>query len=339
MSEVLHVPTAAEFAARGESPDVLFWVGCAGSFDDRARKITKAFVRILNAAKVKYAVLGTEESCSGDPARRAGNEFLFQMQALNNITVLNGYAVKRIVTACPHCFNTLKNEYPALGGHYEVMHHTQFINALMKEGRIKVRNDFVTADKSVRDEGVQRAKEWIEVAAKLGAPTIRLFADSQAPFKNWHIASGNASREVVESWMADSFRECAEHAKKFGIIIAVQNHADFICTGQQHLSLLQRVDHESCMALVDTGKYVTKDPYADIALMVPYAVNWQIKETLDGNADSPRTDFKKLVTIICDGGYRGFLPIETLSMGRKNYDPFSEVAKVLMELRTSIATN
>ena len=202
-----------------------------------------------------------------------------------------------------------------------------------------VRNDFVAADKSVRDEGVQRAKEWIEVAAKLGAPTIRLFADSQAPFKNWQMASDNASRDVVEGWMADSFRECAEHAKKFGVIIAVQNHADFICTGQQHLSLLQRVDHESCMALVDTGKYVTKDPYVDIALMVPYAVNWQIKETLDGNADSPRTDFKKLVTIICNGGYRGFLPIETLSMGRKNYDPFSEVAMVLTELRASIATN
>ncbi|MBX2980641.1 MAG: (Fe-S)-binding protein [Flavobacteriales bacterium] len=138
MSTNLPVPTMAEFAATGEVPEVLFWVGCAGSFDDRARKITKAFVRILNAARVKYAVLGQEETCSGDPARRAGNEFLFQMQALQNVTVLNGYGVKRIVTACPHCFNTLKNEYPALGGTYEVLHHTQFINALLKEGRIKV---------------------------------------------------------------------------------------------------------------------------------------------------------------------------------------------------------
>lgn len=136
--EQLRIRTMAEFASTGEVPEVLFWVGCAGSFDDRAKKITKAFVRILNAAKVKFAVLGQEESCTGDPARRAGNEFLFQMQALNNVTVLNGYGVKRIVTACPHCFNTLKNEYPALGGTYEVLHHTQFINALMKEGRIKV---------------------------------------------------------------------------------------------------------------------------------------------------------------------------------------------------------
>ncbi|MBX2973561.1 MAG: (Fe-S)-binding protein [Flavobacteriales bacterium] len=138
MSKPMQIRTMAEYAAGGEIPEVLFWVGCAGSFDDRAKKITKAFVRILNAANVKFAVLGQEESCTGDPARRAGNEFLFQMQALTNVTVLNGYGVKRIVTACPHCFNTLKNEYPALGGTYEVMHHTQFINALMKEGRIKV---------------------------------------------------------------------------------------------------------------------------------------------------------------------------------------------------------
>ena len=138
MTESLQVRTMADYMASGETPEVLFWVGCAGSFDDRARKITKAFVRILNAAKVKFAVLGTEESCTGDPARRAGNEFLFQMQAQTNIAVLNGYEVKRIVTACPHCFNTLKNEYPVMGGTYEVMHHTQFINSLLKEGRIKV---------------------------------------------------------------------------------------------------------------------------------------------------------------------------------------------------------
>lgn len=138
MSEPLQVKTMADYAAKGEVPEVLFWIGCMGSFDDRARKITKAFVRILNKANVKFAVLGQEEGCTGDPARRAGNEFLFQMQALQNITVLNGYGVTRIVSACPHCFNTFKNEYPALGGQYEVMHHTQFINTLIKEGRIKV---------------------------------------------------------------------------------------------------------------------------------------------------------------------------------------------------------
>ena len=138
MSEPLSVPTMAEYLAKGESPEILFWVGCAGSFDDRAKKITKAIVKILNHAHVKFAVLGTEESCTGDPAKRAGNEFLFQMQAMTNINVMNGYEVKRIVTGCPHCFNTLKNEYPALGGSYEVVHHTQLLQELLDSGRIKI---------------------------------------------------------------------------------------------------------------------------------------------------------------------------------------------------------
>jgi Fe-S oxidoreductase len=128
----------AEFLSKGEQPEVLFWVGCAGSFDDRAKKISKAFVKLLHNAGVSFAVLGTEESCTGDPAKRAGNEFLFQMQAMMNIQVLNGYGIKKIVTTCPHCFNTLKNEYPELGGDYQVMHHTQFLKSLLEEGRLKV---------------------------------------------------------------------------------------------------------------------------------------------------------------------------------------------------------
>ena len=132
----LHVPTMSEMIAKGETPEILFWVGCAGSFDDRAKKITKALVKILNHCKVNFAVLGTEESCSGDPAKRSGNEFTFQMQAMMNIQVLNGYEVKKIVTACPHCFNTLKNEYPELGGEYEVVHHTQLIQDLINTGKL-----------------------------------------------------------------------------------------------------------------------------------------------------------------------------------------------------------
>ena len=128
----------AEFTALGKQPEVLFWVGCAGSFDDRAKKITKAFVKLLHKAKVEFAVLGAEESCTGDPAKRAGNEFLFQMQAVTNIEVLNAYEVKKIVTACPHCFNTLKNEYPSLGGDYQVMHHTQFLKSLLDDGRLTI---------------------------------------------------------------------------------------------------------------------------------------------------------------------------------------------------------
>ncbi|MFO7744764.1 MAG: (Fe-S)-binding protein [Psychroflexus sp.] len=138
MSDNLKVPTMASYLAEGKQPEVLFWVGCAGSFDDRAKKITKAFVKILNNTSVDFAVLGTEEGCTGDPAKRAGNEFLFQMQAMTNIEVLNGYEVKKIVTACPHCFNTIKNEYPSLGGNYEVIHHTQFLKQLLNEGRLKV---------------------------------------------------------------------------------------------------------------------------------------------------------------------------------------------------------
>ncbi len=134
----MKIPTLAEMNSAGEKPEILFWVGCAGSFDDRAKRITRSFAQILLKANVKFAVLGTEESCTGDPAKRAGNEFLFQMQAFSNIQTLNMYGVERIVTACPHCFNTLKNEYPELGGNYEVLHHSQFIQKLLKEGKITV---------------------------------------------------------------------------------------------------------------------------------------------------------------------------------------------------------
>lgn len=135
----MQVPTMAELSAKGESPDILFWVGCAGSFDQRAQKITKAFVTILDKVGIKYAILGKEEACNGDPARRAGNEFLFQMMAYQNIQVLNNYGIKKIVTTCPHCFNILANEYPELGGRYEVIHHTVLLQQLIDEGKIVLR--------------------------------------------------------------------------------------------------------------------------------------------------------------------------------------------------------
>ena len=138
MDDRRKVNTMASLFAQGQVPEVLFWVGCAGSYDERAKKITKAFVKLLNKAGVNFAVLGTEESCTGDPAKRAGNEFLFQMQAVTNIEIMNGYGVKKIVTTCPHCFNTIKNEYPELGGKYEVMHHTEFLKSLFAEGKLTV---------------------------------------------------------------------------------------------------------------------------------------------------------------------------------------------------------
>jgi Fe-S oxidoreductase len=134
----MKVPILSEVKSQGVDPEYLFWIGCAGSFDERSKKVTKAFIKILNKASVSYAILGKEESCSGDPAKRAGNEFLFQMKAISNIEILNSYNVKKIVTTCPHCFNTLKNEYPELGGKYQVIHHTQLINELIKDSKIGV---------------------------------------------------------------------------------------------------------------------------------------------------------------------------------------------------------
>lgn len=174
------VETVADYVARGESPEILFWVGCAGSFDERAQKITKAVAKILNSAGVKFAVLGIEESCTGDPAKRAGNEFLFQMQAMTNIAVLNGYEIKKIVTACPHCFNTLKNEYPELGGNYEVMHHTQLIQQLINDGRLKVQGGYFAGKKIVfhdpcylgRGNGVYEAPR--SVIEKLDAALVEM---------------------------------------------------------------------------------------------------------------------------------------------------------------------
>ncbi|MCS6822657.1 MAG: (Fe-S)-binding protein [Cytophagaceae bacterium] len=144
-----NIPLMSTLAAKGEAPEVLFWVGCAGSFDERAKAITVAFVKILNKLQINYAVLGTEESCTGDPAKRAGNEFLFQMQAISNIQLLNSYNIKKIVTTCPHCFNTIKNEYPQLGGNYEVIHHSTFLQNLIDEGKIKMKEGGVFKGKKI----------------------------------------------------------------------------------------------------------------------------------------------------------------------------------------------
>ncbi len=145
----MEIKTMAQYMAEGKHPEVLFWVGCSGSFDDRAKKITRAFVKILNKVGIDFAVLGTEESCTGDPAKRAGNEFLFQTQAMMNIEVLNGYEIKTIVTICPHCFNTIKNEYPSLGGNYKVLHHSQYLQQLIDEGKLVIEGNEVFKGKRI----------------------------------------------------------------------------------------------------------------------------------------------------------------------------------------------
>ena len=148
-AEGLSIPTMADMQASGETPEVLFWVGCAGSFDDRYKSVTRSFAKILTAAEIKFAVLGMEETCTGDPAKRAGNEFTAQMLALTSVTTLNNYGVKKIVTACPHCFNSIKNEFPDLGGNYEVIHHSTFLSQLLAEGKVKILDDHALKNQSI----------------------------------------------------------------------------------------------------------------------------------------------------------------------------------------------
>lgn len=221
----LIVPTMASVAAQGKEVEILFWVGCAGSFDDRAKKITKAFVKILNKASVSFAVLGAEESCSGDPAKRSGNEFLFQMQAAGNIATLNSYGVKKVVTACPHCFNTLKNEYPALGGNYEVVHHTQLLKDLLEEGRLSLQGGVYKGKKITfhdpcylgRANGVYEApRELIKkLDAQLvemknckqkglccGAGGAQMFKDAEPGDKEINIARTEEALEVAPDVIA-----------------------------------------------------------------------------------------------------------------------------------------
>jgi len=200
-----------------------------------------------------------------------------------------------------------------------------------------VRNNFTTADKTVRAADIQLIKDWVEVAAKLGAPVIRVFADTQSQAMTWQDVAKGYTRDQVQSWMADALGECAEHGKKFGVIIGVQNHGDFIQTGQQLLDLVNAVNSDWCGVIVDTGKFVSKDPYADIALVAPFAVNWQIKQSPAGADSAVPTDLLKLMRIVRASGYRGYLPIETLAPASKVYDPFAVVPPFLKQVREAIA--
>jgi len=200
-----------------------------------------------------------------------------------------------------------------------------------------VRNNFTTADKALRAEGVRHIQQWVEVAARLGAPVLRVFADTQMKAQTWQTASGGAPREQVEEWIAADLRACAQHAAKFGVIIGVQNHGDFLKTGAEHLSLIQRVDSPWCGPIVDTGYYKSADPYVDMAQVAPFAVNWQIKESPFGAGHEVRTDLPRLLTLIRLAGYRGYLPIETLSAAGTEYDPFQVVPAFLAELRAAMA--
>lgn len=204
-----------------------------------------------------------------------------------------------------------------------------------------VGNNFTVADKAARAKDVQRIKNWTEVAAKLGAPVLRVFADTQMRAQTWQTVSNGATRDQVEEWIADNIRECSEHAAKYGVIIGVQNHGDFLKTADDQISLINRVKSPWCGAIVDTGYYKATDPYAEMAKAAPYAVNWQVKQSPEGveNEAAAPTDLKRLLKIVRESGYRGYLPIETLSPrgGVGNYDPYKVVPAFLAQLREAIA--
>jgi sugar phosphate isomerase/epimerase len=200
-----------------------------------------------------------------------------------------------------------------------------------------VRNNFTTSDKTVRAAAVQHIKEWVEVAARLGAPVLRVFADTQMRAMTWHDVAKDATRDQVQQWIVEALVQCAEQGKKYGVIIGVQNHGDFLQTGDQLLALIKAVNSDWCGPIVDTGYFKSKDPYQDMAQVAPFAVNWQIKERPFGDESDAPTDLVKLVRIIRTSGYRGYLPIETLSPKNRVYDPFTVVPPFLKQLRDAIA--
>jgi sugar phosphate isomerase/epimerase len=200
-----------------------------------------------------------------------------------------------------------------------------------------VRNNFTTADKEVRAQGVKHIKEFVEVAARLGAPVIRVFADTQMRAQNWQTVSNGATRGDVQAWIADALHQCAEHGAKYKVKIGVQNHGDFVATGEQQITLIKAVGSEWCGPIVDTGYYKTPDPYVDIALVAPHAVNWQVKQSVFGEDSEIPTDMIRLLKVVRKSGYRGYLPIETLSPQGKPYDPFRVVPDFLSQLKKAIA--
>jgi sugar phosphate isomerase/epimerase len=200
-----------------------------------------------------------------------------------------------------------------------------------------VRNNFTTADKAVRAQGVAHIKQYVEVAARLGAPVIRVFADTQMRAQNWQTVSNGATRQQVQDWIAADLRECADQGKKFNVKIGVQNHGDFLKTGEELLALVKAVGSEYCGPIVDTGYFKTDDPYKDMALVAPHAVNWQVKQSPLGEDSEVPTDLIKLLKIVRKSGYQGFLPIETLSPKGKEYDPFTVVPAFLSQLKDAIA--
>lgn len=192
-----------------------------------------------------------------------------------------------------------------------------------------IRNHFSSPDSTIRAEGVELAKEWIIVASKLGAPVIRVFAGAvPAGYEdNWEEPAG---------WMIACYKELLPYAEEYGVKIGIQNHGEMLQTAEQCLYILERLDSEWAGIIVDTGNFLTDDPYKDIAAMVPYAVNWQVKEFTDGYGGSSRIDYEKFVRILKEGNYKGYLPVETLKVKGDFYDPFQRVSSMVNQLQAAI---
>ncbi|MBI3208461.1 MAG: sugar phosphate isomerase/epimerase [Candidatus Solibacter usitatus] len=199
-----------------------------------------------------------------------------------------------------------------------------------------VRNNFTTSDKAVRTDGVKHIKAWVEVAARLGAPVIRVFADTQMRNQTWQTVSGGATREQVQDWIASAIRQCALQGQKYGVRIGVQNHGDFLKTGKELMALVNAVGSKWCGPIVDTGYFKGSDPYDEIASVAGHAVNWQIKESPFGQDSEIPTDLVRLMKIIRKSGYSGYLPVETLSPREKAYDPFTVVPRFLKQVQLAL---
>jgi len=318
------------------------------------RDFIKSAAILLPLCGTPAMVLGAQAAETREPVKRAGGAALkVSLNAYSFSKLLNDYNLRQTgnVTLMSLLDFCAKNDFDAIDptGYFfpgypkvpaddyiNTFKRTAFENGLGISGT-GVRNNFTTSDKTVRAADIQLIKDWVEVAAKLGAPVIRVFADTQSRGQTWQDVAKGFTREQVQAWMVDALGECAEVGKKFGVIIGVQNHGDFLQTGRQLLDLVNAVNSDWCGVIVDTGKFVSTDPYADIALVAPFAVNWQIKQSPAGEDSAVPTDLLKLMRIVRASGYRGYLPIETLAPADKVYDPFAVVPPFLKQVREAIA--
>lgn len=323
------------------------------------RDLLKSASLMSVAAMAGLGATATARASVGPIARVGGSHLKISLNAYSFARLLNNKVLGRgegldLLDLCEYCAQHNFDGVDATGYYFpgyrdRKIPEDRFIYSLKRRAfelglgfsGTGVGNNFTVADRSARAQDVDWIKAWVEVAAKLGAPVVRVFADTQMRNADWRSVSDGASREDVEKWMADDIRSCAEHGEKFGVIIGVQNHGDFLQTADDLISLIRRVESPWCGAIVDTGYFKAADPYAEMAKAAPYAVNWQVKQSplgVERQAEAPM-DLLRLVRLVRDSGYRGYLPIETLSPrgAGQGYDPYVAVPAFLAELRRALA--